>query len=464
VRQYYLHVRNRIFYVQFTDPVTQRRLPAISTGKTNRDEAVMAVTVWIREGIPQSKTGQKVREGVSSRSLDDLMSSSQLFATLKRIDLTAQDVLKIEKILKGRGLIEAMVKKGSKEAEPAVDFLRMFWDYDNSPYIAEKHAHGSSIGKTHTRCCLSRINHYWVPYFQGKSLGEATRQNIKDFSVNLAIKYPKLSPTTLRQITLAGVTAFRWAFENEYISTNPTIGLTGYSSKTKKRGVLSPEEVEELFKLEWKNKRSMLINLVAMTTGLRMGEILALKAENIGEEYLTIEHSFSELDGLKLTKTAEDRVVPLIPAIRDAMLNLVRLNPYDNGYVFWGNGKDRPCSPYNPSVSLRKMLLRLRVGENPSSDELKEAKAYWEKRNVVFHSWRHFYAARMTDKLEARKVMLATGHKTEAVFRGYSDHALKNDLSDVAVTTEEVFTTLLPESISEGICGMAAGNMDRSAS
>ena len=48
----------------------------------------------------------------------------------------------------------------------------------------------------------------------------------------------------------------------------------------------------------------------------------------------------------------------------------------------------------------------------------------------------------MTDKLEARKVMLATGHKTESVFKGYSDHALDSDLNDVAATTEEVFGKL----------------------
>jgi hypothetical protein len=43
--------------------------------------------------------------------------------------------------------------------------------------------------------------------------------------------------------------------------------------------------------------------------------------------------------------------------------------------------------------------------------------------------------------------MLATGHKTEAVFKGYADHALEADLNEVAVTTGEVFGGLLPEKI-----------------
>jgi hypothetical protein len=41
--------------------------------------------------------------------------------------------------------------------------------------------------------------------------------------------------------------------------------------------------------------------------------------------------------------------------------------------------------------------------------------------------------------------MLATGHKTEAVFKSYSGHALESDLMDVAVTTGEVFGGLVPE-------------------
>jgi len=132
------------------------------------------------------------------------------------------------------------------------------------------------------------------------------------------------------------------------------------------------------------------------------------------------------------------------------MLNRAKLNPHGNGYVFWGDKEGRPCSPRTPAEELKQMLFFLHAGENPTDEKKKEVEDYWKKRNVVFHSWRHFYAARMTDKLEARKVMLATGHKTESVFKGYSGHALESDLNDVAVTTGEVFKNLLPKGITWG--------------
>jgi integrase len=406
----------------------------------------MVVALWLKDGIPQR---QAKLEDKPHRTVEAIINTNQLFFALKNMELTAQDVIKIEKILKDRGMVETIVRRNSKEAELVNDYLKRFWDYDQSPYIADKRSHGVKLGKTYAKCCMSRVNLYWVPYFQGVKIGEVTRQGLKDFSIAVAKKHPDLSSMTLRQIMLVGVTAFRWAFGNELIQTDPTIGLTGYSTKSKKRGVLSPQEEEDLFRLEWKDKRSLLINLVAMTTGLRIGEIVAIKAENIGEKTVTVASSYSVLDGLKSTKTDEERVVPIVPEIRDAMLERAKFNPHGNGYVFWGDTKETPCSMFTPGAELKKMLFLIRAGENPTKEKKKEAEEYWKKRNVVFHScWRHFYAARMTDKLEARKVMLATGHKTESVFKGYSDHALDSDLNDVAVTTEEVFSKLLPKDIS----------------
>jgi hypothetical protein len=58
VRRYYLHTRSGVFYVQFKDQVRQKRLPAISTGKKDRDEALIVVAGWIKDGIPQKQAGK----------------------------------------------------------------------------------------------------------------------------------------------------------------------------------------------------------------------------------------------------------------------------------------------------------------------------------------------------------------------------------------------------------------------
>jgi integrase len=228
------------------------------------------------------------------------------------------------------------------------------------------------------------------------------------------------------------VKALRYAYVNGYIQSDPTIALMGYSSKVKKRGVLTPEEAMALFCLKWTDYRALLANLVAMSTGLRTGEIMALRMENIGEVYLTINYSYSREDGLKCTKTEEPRRVPIIPSLRDALVNLGKQNPHENGFIFFCEKPDCPWDQEGPLLQLKKMLVRMRMGNMAhEKDPIKrkqakeEAVTYWKKRNVVFHSWRHFYASRMIGKLEARKVMLATGHKTESVFNVYAEHAKK---------------------------------------
>jgi integrase len=278
-------------------------------------------------GFPSGKSPKKPPE---PRPVNTLFEVKEVFKTLRTVDITEDDVKKIEKILQERGLVDTIIITGSKSSEPFIDFLRRFWNYQKSPYFDEKRSHGTKLGSSYADGSLARVNLYWAPYFNDKKIGEITRQSLKEFSTVLGKKYPELSVPTLQYIMKVGGTALRWAFNNEFIPIDPTRGLTKYTIKSKKRGVLSPQEAEALFNLKWTSKKQMLINLVAMTTGLRVGEILALKREQIGEKYLCVEHSFSQKEGLKSTKTEEDRLVPIVPVIRDAMLKLVELNIIGN--------------------------------------------------------------------------------------------------------------------------------------
>jgi integrase len=456
-RQFYLFPRKGIFSVQFVDPSTKKCLTAKSTGKTSRDEALMVVYDWMRNGIPPRQS-KKAATG-ASRPVSEAFSAAEIIDRLKMTVLTPQDIAKIEKILKTK---EDTNNANNSGSETLVNYLRRFWNYEKSPYVGEKLSHKLSITRRYVDTSLKRVNLYWAPYFGEKTLAEISRQELKNFSDHIGKNNPNLAAGTLRGIRRIGVIALRWAYANNIIPLDPTTRLPTYSSKFKKRGVLSPGEAARLFELNWDDDQSFLINLVGMVTGLRVSEILALQPENIGEEYLTVEHSFSPTDGLKGTKTEESKTVPIMPEIRDILRQLGETNPHKDGYIFYGGKSGAPVNAYKPLYMLKKMLIELYLEDhkietdNDDTEEgkkafnekrIREAKEYWKKRNVVFHSWRHFYSARMADKIEARKVMLATGHKTEAVFQGYANHALENDLEEVASTAKEVFGGLLPDKI-----------------
>ena len=56
-KPFYLSCRGNIWYTRIVDPKTGKELSAISTAQSDRDLAVMTVSRWLVEGIPQ--TGSK---------------------------------------------------------------------------------------------------------------------------------------------------------------------------------------------------------------------------------------------------------------------------------------------------------------------------------------------------------------------------------------------------------------------
>ncbi len=441
MRRFYLYRRGKYWYAQLGNPETGRRLTGKSPHQTIRDEAVAVVYGWLEHGFPQ--TG-----GSSPKKISDALDLATILTFIKKSNLSSGDVSKIGSVLMEKGLVSSVVLKDAGGAESFDSFLSRFWDYDVSPYVKEKHAHGLRMGKTHVAQSYGRAEKYWIPYFKGKWLGEISRQDVKAFSIDLAGKNPGLNHSTLNRIMTVGTTALKWAFVNDLIGADPTFGLASYSNKTRKRGILTPDEAKRLFDLHWPDRRAMLANLTAMTTGLRIGEILALKGSDIGDDFLSVTHSWSRKDLLKCTKTGEDRRVPIIPRLRDALRNLVLENPHGpDGFVFWSSKKDEPWDQQMSLYALQDMLVVLSVGESASDEEKQDARAYWKDRNVVFHSWRHFYASRMADRLEARKIMLVTGHKTRAVFDGYADHSLDSDLNEVAVASADMFNSIVPSAL-----------------
>jgi len=438
MRRFYLHKRAGIYYAELVDQETGKKLPAKSTGERNEDEARDVVREWLRSGVPASPTRPL-------RTTREAFTIASVLAAVRTEELTTSDAARIAEALKARGLLLTYSTPGSPGAELFTDFLTRFWSYDKSPYIAEKLAHGQRMTHEHCEHSYSRVRLHWFPAFKEKRLAELTKNDIKDFSISLASPGLDLAPGTRNRILVAGTTPLRWAYDNGFIGTDITAGLVSFSGSSKERGVLTPEEAAELFKLEWTDHRGKVASLVAATTGLRISEVRAIRAEDIDELILHVRHGWTDRDHLKTPKNGETRRVPLLPAVRSELLKLLQESPHGpSGFVFWDPlTSETPCC-YNVIASrFRKALVQLRVGENPTEDDINKAAKYWRDRAICFHSWRHFYAARMADKVEARTLMLATGHKTKAVFDHYAEHALESDLAKVAGTAAEVFSNII---------------------
>ena len=116
-------------------------------------------------------------------------------------------------------------------------------------------------------------------------------------------------------------------------------------------------------------------------------------------------------DGLKSPKNGEARQVPLLPEVREALLARLATNPHTDvpeaeRFVFWGTVPERPRTEGG------FMLDALH-------NELSAMGIDWRARNVVFHGWRHFYAARMADIADhVTEAAITDMGKAAAVFAG----------------------------------------------
>jgi integrase len=76
-----------------------------------------------------------------------------------------------------------------------------------------------------------------------------------------------------------------------------------FSGEAQERPILTPPVAEALFRIEWLERRAKIANLLTAVTGMRQGEILALRVQDLGPDCLYVCYSWRKKDALKTTKT-----------------------------------------------------------------------------------------------------------------------------------------------------------------
>jgi integrase len=92
---------------------------------------------------------------------------------------------------------------------------------------------------------------------------------------------------------------------------------------------------------------------------------------------------------------------------------------------------------FNGKPAVPRVLL------NGLQKTLEEIGIKAKERGIVFHSWRHYYAARMADRMTADQVSRVTRHKSRAIFEEYADHITEENLEEAGRISAEVFGNIL---------------------
>ena len=158
MRRFYFYRRNGVYYAKLNTP-SGVSLSGRSTKTRNRNEALLIVAEWLKNGVP---TGRERKPKPVALAVD----LPGILKAIRQADLDTEDAMTIVSILRERELVDFGVTKTGPGREKFISFLSRFWDLDRSPYLKDKIAHGHRITQKYCREAAQKIARHWEPYFR----------------------------------------------------------------------------------------------------------------------------------------------------------------------------------------------------------------------------------------------------------------------------------------------------------
>jgi len=316
-----------------------------------------------------------------------------------------------------------------------------FWD-EQARYVRLRRAHGHRLSSYYVRQRAAIVENYLIPAFGNRHLDEITAESVEDFLLGLYEngrspyrregRYRRIGARTVNSIRGCFKTIMAEAVRLGHLKYNPVDATHKFREQPRERGVLSREELwTMLFRPEaldavWHGDRlHYLFALTAAITGMRRGELRALLAKNVHEEWIAVNHGWDETtnaitDAPKWGKRRIATIPPAVGTLLHDWIDAMRIGPDE--FVF-----QSPVAPGQPvtghTVKRRFDAALANIGIDGTQRR---------ERNLVFHSLRHSLATAMragaVDGWQARALV---GHSDERMFEHYADHATPELLGDV---------------------------------
>ena len=306
------------------------------------------------------------------------------------------------------------------------DFLLDFWTEEKSPYWAEQKAHRKDLNGTHCHDMRGFVPRYYKRVFGDSTVDSLTTDVLNAFFMYLAVDKGLKSSTVNKALNVAAV-AFKFYTKKKIIAENPMQGIERFGADKVARGILTRAEVEKLFSFEWADKQKQLANMLAAFTGMRAGEVSALRYCDVYDDRIYVNRNWSVVDGEKDPKRHENRWVVCPPEICTALRVMAQKNKVftQDGFVFWSwrKGGVTPMLPDAWVRALDEALEHIGI-----TSEMRKA------RHIDFHSWRHFYATEISERVQmgtAQKMLGLKDASTTAIYASHESEAHMAAVQDV---------------------------------
>ena len=324
--------------------------------------------------------------------------------------------------------VHSRLKNGELGLSKSENFGRWsesWWIWDECKYIQSQRGR---ISRSHADVQRSYLVKHIVPYFGKYLLENITPGLIENWIAKLQTTC--LAASSINHCLTTLKVMLNEAERLELIARNPARTVRKLPEVRPNKGILTVEEASQLFSPDnyepyWHgNNIHYAINLVAASTGLRMGEIQGLEVSNVQKGYLQVEQSWTRKYGLVGDRNTKKhrRVVPIPQKTEHCIREMSDLQK--EGFIFTLNG----TSPLdNRSISSFYYATLGRMGIDR------------RERNITFHSWRHWFNTVMRARyISDAKLRQITGHRTEEMTERYTSFDLTH-YQDVVDVQESIF-------------------------
>lgn len=227
-----------------------------------------------------------------------------------------------------------------------------------------------------------------------------------------------LSPKTIININLFLHKALSYAVTEGYIPSNPAASINLSRGNKPQIEILTRDEQAQLIRASYQHRYGVFIRLV-LFTGLRLGELLGLRWEDIDMQsnLLHVRRTLNRLNKVKPRAPGEPtteiviqppksqnsiRSIPLLPAVIQDLMNWKSIQRNDQ--VMMGDQyRDSGMIVTNPSGGF--------IEPRTFKDQYDQILALAGLRHFTFHALRHTFASRaMEQGMDAKTVSVLLGH------------------------------------------------------
>ena len=299
-------------------------------------------------------------------------------------------------------------------------------------YDTAKKARGYHLSACYLANLGRSYKKYISPAFGRRKIVEVTALELESFFLELYNDHvPKLSGSTVNGVLRSVRALFGEAERLGVIRNNPAKRVGRFAENNRQRGALTQEELNNLFSVDalstkWNNERaSYLIAMIAAGSGLRHGEIVALRPLDIENGILSINRAWNRASkSFGLPKWGSVREVPIHHRMQEEIASYITdTGITEQNLLFPSTDPGRPIEAHIIMDSFREALTKIGISENQQSRD---------ERFLDLHSLRHTYITRSRAAgVPEWETQAAVGHKSSKVTDGYL-HPKGSDLKTVS--------------------------------